>query len=80
MKRYAERLLDGLEETAFQEKTKLAQINWIGKSTGAEIDFFIDDSDETLKVYTTRPDTIYGVTFMVIAPEHPILKRLSARI
>ena len=74
MKRYAERLLDGLEETAFQEKTKLAQINWIGKSTGAEIDFFIDDSDETLKVYTTRPDTIYGVTFMVIAPEHPILK------
>lgn len=80
MKEYAERLLDGLADTEFQEKTKLAQINWIGKSTGAEIDFAIDDTDEKLKVYTTRPDTIFGVTFMVIAPEHPILKKLEARI
>ncbi len=80
MKQYAERLLDGLKDTSFQEKTKLAQINWIGKSTGAEIDFLIDDTDEKLKVYTTRPDTIFGVTFMVIAPEHPILKKLEARI
>ncbi len=80
MKQYAEKLLDGLSETDFQEKTKLAQINWIGKSTGAEIDFLIDDSDEKLKVYTTRPDTIYGVTFMVIAPEHPLLKHLENRI
>ncbi len=80
MKQYAEKLLDGLAETEFQEKTKLAQINWIGKSTGAEIDFLIDDSDYKLKVYTTRPDTIFGVTFMVIAPEHPILKQLESRI
>lgn len=80
MKKYAEKLIDGLPETDFQEKTKTAQINWIGKSTGAEIDFKIDDSDETLRVYTTRPDTIFGVSFMVIAPEHPILNRLSSRI
>ena len=80
MKKYADKLLDGLDDTLFQEKTKLAQINWIGKSTGAEIDFSIDDTDEKLKVYTTRPDTIFGVTFMVIAPEHPILNHLSSRI
>ena len=80
MKKYAERLLDGLKDTNFQEKTKLAQINWIGKSEGAEIDFLIDHSDEKLKVYTTRPDTIFGVTFMVIAPEHPIIEKLSERI
>ena len=80
MKNYAERLLDGLSETEFQEKTKLAQTNWIGKSMGAEVDFLIDNSDEKLKVYTTRPDTIFGVTFMVIAPEHPIIDKLSDRI
>ena len=80
MKSYAEKLLDGLKDTMFQEKTKLAQINWIGKSMGAEVDFSIDNSDELLKVYTTRPDTIYGVTFMVIAPEHPIIKKLEDRI
>jgi len=80
MKKYAEKLLDGLKDTKFQEKTKIAQINWIGKSVGAEVDFLIDDSDYKLKVYTTRPDTIYGVTFMVIAPEHPIIDKLSDRI
>ena len=80
MKKYAERLLEGLSDTEFQEKTKLAQINWIGKSMGAEVDFAIDNSDEKLKVYTTRPDTIFGVTFMVIAPEHPIINKLSDRI
>lgn len=80
MKKYAEKLIKGLDETEFQEKTKIAQINWIGKSTGAEIDFSLDDTDEKLNVYTTRPDTIFGVTFMVISPEHPILKRLSSRI
>ena len=80
MKKYAEKLLDGLKDTEFQEKTKLAQINWIGKSTGAEVDFLIDNTDEKLKVYTTRPDTIFGVTFMVIAPEHPIIDKLSDRI
>jgi len=80
MKKYSEKLLDGLKDTDFQEKTKVAQVNWIGKSTGAEIDFSIDNTDEKLKVYTTRPDTIFGVTFMVIAPEHPILNKLSDRI
>lgn len=80
MKSYAEKLLDGLKDTYFQEKTKIAQKNWIGKSMGAEVDFLIDNSDEKLKVYTTRPDTIFGVTFMVIAPEHPIIDKLSDRI
>ena len=80
MQKYADRLLEGLAETEFQEKTKIAQTNWIGKSKGAEIDFMIDDSDEKLRVYTTRPDTIFGVTFMVIAPEHPILRKLESRI
>jgi len=80
MKSYAEKLLEGLKDTEFQEKTKLAQINWIGKSMGAEVDFEIDNSDEKLKVYTTRPDTIFGVTFMVIAPEHPIIEKLGTRI
>ena len=80
MKNYAETLLDGLKDTEFQEKTKIAQTNWIGKSMGAEVDFLIDNSDEKLKVYTTRPDTIFGVTFMVIAPEHPIIEKLSDRI
>ena len=80
MQKYAEKLLDGLADTKFQEKIKTAQINWIGKSMGAEVDFGIDNSDEKLKVYTTRPDTIYGVTFMVIAPEHPIIDKLSDRI
>ena len=80
MQKYADRLLEGLAETEFQEKTKLAQTNWIGKSVGAEIDFLVDNTDEVLKVYTTRPDTLYGVTFMVIAPEHPIINKLSDRI
>lgn len=80
MKKYAESLLTGLNDTNFQEKTKLAQVNWIGKSVGAEIDFPIDNTDEKLKVYTTRPDTIFGVTFMVIAPEHPIINKLEDRI
>ena len=80
MQKYADRLLEGLAETEFQEKTKLAQTNWIGKSVGAEIDFLVDNTDEVLKVYTTRPDTLYGVTFMVIAPEHPIISKLSDRI
>ncbi len=80
MTEYAEKLIDGLNETDFQEKIKLAQINWIGKSTGAEIDFSIVNSEEKLKVFTTRPDTIYGVTFMVIAPEHPILEVMKDSI
>lgn len=80
MSSYADKLLDGLAETKFLDKIKTAQINWIGKSEGAEIDFKIDNSEEELIVYTTRPDTLFGATFMVIAPEHPIIKKLEDRI
>ena len=80
MSDYAEDLLTGLKDTKFADRVKLGQINWIGKSVGAEVDFKIKDSDESLKVYTTRPDTLYGVTFMVIAPEHPIIDTLSDKI
>lgn len=80
MSDYAEDLIDGLEDTDFQERTKVAQINWIGKSTGAEVDFKLKQVNEKLTVYTTRPDTLYGVTFMVIAPEHPYIDLYSGLI
>lgn len=80
MKDYAEDLLEGLGDTLFQEKIKTAQINWIGKSTGAEVDFKIKEVPETLTVFTTRPDTLYGVTFMVIAPEHPLIEKYEDKI
>ncbi len=73
MSDYAQQLIDGLDDTEFQEKTKVAQINWIGKSTGAEVDFKLKQVDEKLTIYTTRPDTLFGVTFMVVAPEHPYI-------
>jgi leucyl-tRNA synthetase len=66
---YADRLLEGLERIEFSDAMKDMQTNWIGKSSGAEIDFVIKDSDKKLRVYTTRPDTIFGVDFMVVAPE-----------
>ncbi len=75
MSDYAQDLIDGLEDTDFQERTKLAQINWIGKSTGAEVSFKIKEVDDSLLIYTTRPDTLYGVTFMVVAPEHPMIDK-----
>ena len=75
MSDYAEDLITGLDDTKFQERIKLAQINWIGKSTGAEVTFKVKETNEDLVVYTTRPDTLYGVTFMVISPEHPILEK-----
>ena len=80
MSDYAEDLIKGLEETEFQDKIKIAQINWIGKSTGAEVAFNIKNTDEKLEVFTTRPDTLFGVTFMVVAPEHPIIDKLSNQI
>lgn len=80
MQSYAQQLLDGLDDTHFQEKIKTAQTNWIGKSVGAEIDFPIENTAEKLRVFTTRPDTIYGVTFMVIAPEHPLIETYKERI
>lgn len=80
MSDYAEDLITGLNDTKFADRVKLGQINWIGKSTGAEVDFKIKETDENLTVYTTRPDTIYGVTFMVVAPEHPIIESNKDKI
>ncbi len=74
---YAQRLLDDMEKLdGWPEKVKLMQQNWIGRSEGAELDFSIKGSDKKLNVFTTRPDTIYGVTYMVLAPEHPYVKEL----
>jgi len=80
MSDYADQLLDGLDDTKFQERIKVAQVNWIGKSNGALVDFKVADTDLTLTVFTTRPDTLYGVTFMVVAPEHPIIETLKDKI
>ena len=72
---YADKLLQGLEEVDYLPNVKLQQQNWIGKSTGAFVNFTIKENGEKLRIYTTRPDTLYGVTFMVIAPEHPIIQK-----
>ena len=77
MSDYAEDLIKGLDDTNFAERVKLGQINWIGKSTGAEVDFTVSETGDKLTVFTTRCDTLFGVTFMVLAPEHPILEKLS---
>ncbi len=77
---YADRLLTGLDTVDYLPNIKLQQENWIGKSTGAFVDFTIAGEDEKLRIYTTRPDTLYGVTFMVIAPEHPIIDQYASRI
>ncbi|MDT8390983.1 MAG: leucine--tRNA ligase [Lentisphaeria bacterium] len=74
---YAERLLEGLETLDWPEGIKEMQRNWIGKSTGAEVDFAVAGSDKTLRVYTTRPDTLFGATYMVIAPEHDMTTALT---
>ena len=80
MSDYAQRLLDGLDKTEFLDKIKVAQINWIGRSEGAEVDFKIDGTDDKLTVFTTRPDTLYGVTFMVMSPEHKYLEKYESKI
>ena len=80
MSDYSEKLLDGLSDTEFVDRVKTAQINWIGKSIGAEVDFKLKEVDEKLKVFTTRCDTLFGVTFMVISPEHEILKKYEDMI
>ena len=77
---YADKLLEGLDEVDFPERVKIEQKNWIGKSYGAQIDFKVNETGEDLVVYTTRPDTIFGVTYMAIAPEHPIIDELKDRI
>ena len=72
---YADKLLQGLDDVDYLPNVRLQQENWIGKSTGAFVNFRIKEQDEQLRIYTTRPDTLYGVTFMVIAPEHPIIQK-----
>ena len=74
---YADRLLEGLDKLDWPEPIKLMQRNWIGKSIGAEVDFKIDGFKEVLRVFTTRPDTLFGATYMVIAPEHPIVLEIT---
>ena len=77
---YADKLLEGLDEVNFPPRVRLEQENWIGRSYGAEIDFKVDKKEDILTVYTTRPDTIYGVTYMAIAPEHPLLEKYKDEI
>lgn len=74
---YADRLLDDLDKLDWPEKVKKMQTEWIGKSYGAEVDFKVDGREEAIKVYTTRPDTLYGATFMVLAPEHELAAGLA---
>jgi len=77
---YADKLLSGLDKVDYLPNVKMQQVNWIGKSTGAFVNFPLKGIDETLRIYTTRPDTLFGVTFMVIAPEHPIIDKYADRI
>ena len=78
--RYADKLLEGLEHVDYPDNIKQQQRNWIGRSTGAFVNFALKDTDEQLRIYTTRCDTLFGVTFMVLAPEHPMLDKLRSRI
>ena len=77
---YADKLLQGLEEVDYLPNIKLQQVNWIGKSRGAFVNFNLNEISEQLRIYTTRPDTLFGVTFMVMAPEHPILDKYADKI
>lgn len=74
---YAEELLEYLDKIDWPEKTKTMQVNWIGKSYGAEVDFKVADSNDTIKIFTTRPDTLFGATYMVLAPEHQLVDKLT---
>jgi len=75
--KYAERLLEDLNEVDWPDSIKKLQIDWIGKSIGAEVDFAIDGFDKVLRVFTTRPDTLFGATYMVLAPEHPLIDQIT---
>ncbi|MHC4062406.1 MAG: leucine--tRNA ligase, partial [Planctomycetota bacterium] len=75
--KYAERLLEDLTEVDWPESIKKLQIDWIGKSTGAEVDFKVDAFDDVIRVFTTRPDTLFGATYMVLAPEHPLVDKIT---
>lgn len=78
--KYADKLLEGLDQVDFPENIRAQEENWIGKSKGAFVNFSIAGTDETLRIYTTRPDTLFGVTFMVIAPEHPLIDKYADKI
>ena len=75
--KYADRLLEDLDKLEWTDKVKKMQSDWIGRSYGAEVDFKVEDSEKAIRVYTTRPDTLYGATFMVLAPEHEMAKELA---
>ncbi len=75
--KYAQKLIDNLEHLDWPEKTKLMQKNWIGRSEGSEVHFAIDGHDDVLKIFTTRVDTIFGCTFVVLAPEHPLVEKIT---
>ena len=77
---YADRLIDDLSEVDYPERVKMQQINWIGRTHGCELDFKLSNLDDHIKVYTTRPDTIFGVTYMVIAVDHPLLEKYKDTI
>jgi len=77
---YADKLLDGLNDVDYIERVKTSQKNWIGRSEGAEVDFSIDGKEDKLRVYTTRPDTLFGATYMVVSPEHPIIDKYKDEI
>lgn len=77
---YADKLIEGLDTVDYIERVKVSQKNWIGRSQGAEVDFILADTEEKLKIYTTRPDTLFGVTYMVVSPEHPVLDKYKDRI
>jgi len=78
--KYAQRLIDDLDDIDFLDKIKAQQKNWIGRSEGAEVNFKIEGTDDNLLIYTTRPDTIFGATYMVVAPEHSIIEKYADRI
>ncbi len=77
---YADKLIEGLDSVDYVERVKVSQKNWIGKSTGAEVDFDLKDKEDKLTVYTTRPDTLFGVTYMVMSPEHPFIDKYKEDI
>ena len=77
---YADKLLEGLEDVDYIERVKVSQKNWIGKSQGAEVDFSIKGKEDKLRVYTTRCDTLFGVTYMVVSPEHPMIDKYQSEI
>ncbi len=77
---YADKLLEGLKDVDYIERVKTSQINWIGRSEGAEVDFRLKDKEDKLRVYTTRPDTLFGATYMVVSPEHPLVDKYKDEI